>query len=63
MIIGRAIAEAVSHWLPTAEPRSGEVGFVVDKVGPGHVFSEYFGFPCHSFHQILHNRNHPGQEQ
>jgi hypothetical protein len=21
------------------------VGFVVDKVAPGHVFSEYFGFP------------------
>jgi hypothetical protein len=22
------------------------VGFVVDKVGLGQVFSEYFGFPC-----------------
>jgi hypothetical protein len=22
------------------------VGFVVDKVAPGQVFSEYFGFPC-----------------
>jgi hypothetical protein len=28
------------------------VGFVVDKVALGQVFSEYFGFPCHSsFHQ------------
>jgi hypothetical protein len=25
------------------------VGFVVDKVAPGQVFSEYFGFPYHSF--------------
>jgi hypothetical protein len=24
------------------------VGFVVDKVALGHVFSEYFGFPCQS---------------
>jgi hypothetical protein len=27
-------------------PRSGQVGFVVDNVAPGQVFSEYFGFPC-----------------
>jgi hypothetical protein len=25
------------------------VGFVVDKVALGQVFSEYFGFPCHSY--------------
>jgi hypothetical protein len=31
------------------------VGFVVDKVALGQVFSEYFGFPCKSsFHQLLH---------
>jgi hypothetical protein len=30
------------------EPRSGHVGFVVDKVALGQVFSEYFGFPYHS---------------
>jgi hypothetical protein len=23
------------------------VGFVVDKVALGQIFSEYFGFPCH----------------
>jgi hypothetical protein len=35
------------------------VGFVVDKVALGQVFSEYFGFPCHSsFHQLLHNHPH-----
>jgi hypothetical protein len=26
------------------------VGFVVDKVALGQVFSKYFGFPCQSFH-------------
>jgi hypothetical protein len=30
------------------------VGFVVDKVVLGQVFSEYFGFPCHSsFHHFF----------
>jgi hypothetical protein len=51
----RAIAQAVSRWLPG----SGHVGFVVDKVALGQVFSEYFGFPCQSsFHQLLHNHRH-----
>jgi hypothetical protein len=32
------------------------VGFVVDNVALGLVFSEYFGFPYKSsFHQILHH--------
>jgi hypothetical protein len=31
------------------------VGFVVDKVALGQVFSEYFGFPCQFlFHQMVH---------
>jgi hypothetical protein len=31
------------------------VGFVVNNVALGQVFSEYFGFPCQSsFHQFLH---------
>jgi hypothetical protein len=35
------------------------VGFVVDKVALGQVFSEYIGFPCQSsIHQLLHNRHH-----
>jgi hypothetical protein len=38
--------------LPGFEPRSGHVGFVVDKVALWHVFSEYFGF-----HLLLHIRN------
>jgi hypothetical protein len=38
------------------------VGFVVERVALGQVFSEYFGLPCQSsFHQILHHHNHPGQ--
>jgi hypothetical protein len=37
------------------------VGFVVDKVVLGQVFSEYFCFPSQtSFHQFLHHHNHPG---
>jgi hypothetical protein len=60
----RAVAQAVSHRLPIVAPRfelrSGNVGFVLDKVTLGQVFSEYFGFPCQSsFHEILHH-NHRG---
>jgi hypothetical protein len=36
------------------------VEFVVEKAALGQVFSEYFGFPCQSFHQFLHHHNHPG---
>jgi hypothetical protein len=46
---------------PGFNPGSGQVGFMVDKVAPGQVFSEYFGFPCHSFHQILQPHHHPRQ--
>jgi hypothetical protein len=28
------------------------VDFVVDKAALGQVFSEYFGFPCQSFHHF-----------
>jgi hypothetical protein len=60
LLIGRTTAQAVSRWLPTAgagfEPRSGHVGFVVDKVALGQVSSEYSGFPCQfPFHRLLHN--------
>jgi hypothetical protein len=34
-------------------------GTAMDKAGLGQGFSEYFGFPCQSFHQILHYHNHP----
>jgi hypothetical protein len=57
MMEGHAIAQAVSHWRrPRFEPGSGHVGFVVEKVALGQVFSQYFGFPCQfSFRQLLHN--------
>jgi hypothetical protein len=63
---GRAVAQAVSCWLPTAAARvcvrAEQVGFVVDKAAPGQFFSEYFGFPCQSFQQFLHH-NHLGLAQ
>jgi hypothetical protein len=68
-MMGRAIAKAVSLWLPTAaarvRARVWQVGFVVDQVASGQVLSEYFGFHCQnrSFHQLLHHHNHPGQVQ
>jgi hypothetical protein len=34
---------------------SGHVGFVVDKVTLGQVFSEYFGFPCQFSFRSLPN--------
>jgi hypothetical protein len=44
---------------PGFKPGSSHVGFVVDKVALGQVFSEYFGFHCQStFHQFLHNHSH-----
>jgi hypothetical protein len=45
LYLGRAVAQAVSRWLPTATAE---------------VFSEYSGFPCQSFHRLLHT--HPSSE-
>jgi hypothetical protein len=39
------------------------VGFAVDNAALVQVSSEYFGFPCQSFHQFLHHHNHPGLPQ
>jgi hypothetical protein len=64
-MIGRAIAGVVSRWLSTAaarlRARVWQVGFVVDKMASGQVFSEYFRFPCRSrsFHQLFHPQS-PG---
>jgi hypothetical protein len=44
---------------PGFETRSGQVGFVVNKVALGQVCCEYFGFPCqYSFHRLLHSHHH-----
>jgi hypothetical protein len=59
-------SSAVRRWLPTAAARVRvwqHVGFVVDKAALGQVLSEYFGFPCQSFHQFLHYHNLPGLTQ
>jgi hypothetical protein len=43
---------------PAFESKSGHVGFMVDKVAPEQVFSEYFGFLCQfSFHRLLHTHH------
>jgi hypothetical protein len=43
------------------------VGFVVDKVALGQVFSQYFGFPCqvsfHPFFSTITVTYHPGLVQ
>jgi hypothetical protein len=49
--LGRAVAQAVSRWLPTeaarVRVRAEHVGYAVDNAILGQVFSpEYFGFPC-----------------
>jgi hypothetical protein len=63
---GRAVAQRLDAGFPPR--RSGfaygqHVGFGVDKEAMGQVFSEYFGFPCQSFHRFLHYHNHPGLTQ
>jgi hypothetical protein len=64
---GRAIAQAISRCFPLRrhgyDSGSGQVGFVVDKVALGQVFSEYLCFPCQSsFHRLLHNHHHLSSE-
>jgi hypothetical protein len=59
----RAVARAVSRWLPGFEPRSGHMEFVVVKVVVGHVFSGYFCFPCHSLHRLIHTHHHNHQSR
>jgi hypothetical protein len=34
------------------------VGFVVNKAAQGQVYSEYLGFLCQVFHQLLHTHHH-----
>jgi hypothetical protein len=55
---GSATAQACSRRRPGFEPRSGHVGFMVDKVVLGQVFSECFGFPYQfSFHRLHHTHH------
>jgi hypothetical protein len=66
LYLGRAIAQAVSHWLPTAAARvrlRAAYGLCGGQSGTGQVFSEYFCFPCQSVHQFLRHHNRPGLAQ
>jgi hypothetical protein len=59
---GRVIAQAVSRRLPIAAAQVRatvrSLGFVVDEVALGQVFSEYFGFPCHfSLYRLLYTHH------
>jgi hypothetical protein len=57
--LGRAIAQGISRWLPTAVARIKACGICGGQSGDGAGFSEYFGFACQSsFHQFLHNYHH-----
>jgi hypothetical protein len=54
--IKKKIVPNFSPRRPGFNPGSGYVGFVVDRVALGQVFSEYFGLTWQSsFHQFLHN--------
>jgi hypothetical protein len=56
-LTGRAIAGFPPRQ-PGFDPKSGHVGFLVDKEALGKVVSEYFGFPCQfSFHRLLHTHH------
>jgi hypothetical protein len=58
---GRAIAQAVSHRLPTlvAPVRSQNMWDLWWTVAVGQVFSDYFGFHCQfTFHRLLHIHHH-----
>jgi hypothetical protein len=60
--LGRAVAQRLDAGFPPRRPGFAygqHVGFVVDIATLGQVFSEYFGFPCQSFHRFLHYHNHP----
>jgi hypothetical protein len=60
----RSPGQAISRRLSTAasglEPRLGHVGFVVDKVLLGHVFSEYFVVALQVLHRQKTNLNNEG---
>jgi hypothetical protein len=50
----RLVAGFPPRW-PEFDPRSSHMGFVVNKVELGRIFSEYFGFLSQiSFHRMLH---------
>jgi hypothetical protein len=57
-VLNRYFFPDIIYLEPGFEPESGHVGFVVEMVALGQVFSENFGFPCQSLFQLLHNHHH-----
>jgi hypothetical protein len=55
---GRAIAQAVSRWLPTAAARVRSSGICDEQSGVGACFLRVFRCPL----PILHHHNHLGQD-
>jgi hypothetical protein len=63
---GRAVAQAVSGWLPTAAARvrvRAARGVCGGQSGTGVGFLRVLRFPCQSFHLYLHHHDHPGLAQ
>jgi hypothetical protein len=55
----RRLVAGFSQRRPRIDPKSGHVGFVVDELPLGRVFSEYSAFPCQfTFHWLLHIDHH-----
>jgi hypothetical protein len=64
--LGRAVAQAVSRWLPTAAARvrvRAACGVCGGQSGTGAGFLQVFRFPLPIIHQFLHHHNHPGLAQ
>jgi hypothetical protein len=61
-LVGHAIAQAASRWLPTAasrvRARMKSCGNCGGQSGTG-VFSEYFDVACQSLQRLLHTHHHP----
>jgi hypothetical protein len=63
---GRAIAQAVSRWLPTGQGSRPfrSCGICGGQSGTGAGFLQVLRFPCQSsFHQMLHLHSHPREVQ
>jgi hypothetical protein len=59
LAIAKLLVAGFPPRLPGFEPWTRHVGYVVDKVALGQVFSDYFDFPCQFlFHRMLHIHHH-----
>jgi hypothetical protein len=56
--LAQRLIERFRRRLPGIEPGSDHVEFMY-KETRGQIFSEYFGFPCQSFHRQLHTHQIP----